>query len=70
MYLLYLFRISVSADENIKTNSGFKYISENWKIYAFFVFQSHCFEKEPSKSLRKKFTLVALIPILKSWITL
>ena len=46
------YRISLSADENMKTNSGIKYISENWKTYAFFVFQSHCCEKELSKSLR------------------
>ena len=46
------FRISLSADENMKTNSGNKCISEKWKTYAFFVFQSHCCEKELSKSLR------------------
>ena len=36
----------------MKTNSGIKYISENWKTYAFYVFQSHICEKELSKSLR------------------
>lgn len=46
------YRISLSADENMKTNSGNKCISEKWKTYALFVFQSHCCEKELSKSLR------------------
>ena len=46
------YRISLSADENMKTNSGNKCISEKWKTYAFFVFQSHICEKELSKSLR------------------
>ena len=36
----------------METISGVKYISENWKKYAFFVFQSHCCEKKLSKSLR------------------
>ena len=46
------YRISLSADENMKTNRWNKCISEKWKTYAFFVFQSHCCEKALSKRLR------------------